>query len=391
MDRVVRLVSMSMARIQDLELSLETYHHPRIEELLMAETAPLLQSLRLNSDDESFYGTECGGIHGFLNEVQMPRLHTMVVILFALPPTIPMLPQLRRLTYVPPMEGGVLGATMSSMLSFLRSAPSLERLEISGTFRSPDEGLEERTMTELPNLSFVFFVTMDFENAALFRLFKYPPSSRVEFISHIPPANTALCTSHLEPILACTMESSDFVATVEAVTFVAVKGSYFSMLAAGPVGPVLEISFLRKDGDLATLFRLCAALPSSNAHTLRICGFSSITAADWAGLFGRYEQVRELTVDEVDGNFLCALFRSSRTGRPPFMRLKRLTLMHCDTKLGPTIVEQIIKEHRILDSPVDVLEIVDCRVMGDIISRLREYVEVEWDANMPDEVIEDED
>ncbi|KAF4566551.1 hypothetical protein EYR36_011982 [Pleurotus pulmonarius] len=244
----------------------------------------------------------------------MPRLHTLDIRFFALPASVCMVPQLRRLSYMPP--GGNL-TTMSTVLSFLRCTPSLEQLEIGGTLQV---GTIECPKVELHKLSLLTLATMQFENSALFRFIDYPPSLRMQFISHSPLATSDLVISDLVPVLT----GSELGSHIETLAFSATKDKRFSVLATSREGPLLEMSLFRMEGESQPLVKFSALVPCSSAHTLCIRGFPSVVLEDWAALFGRHEQVRELTAEQVDENFIRALLEPLQAGRPPFMQLRRL-------------------------------------------------------------------
>lgn len=272
---------------------------------------------------------------------------------------------------------------MSGLLSFLRSTPSLEELEIGHPLMLSDQGISEGcTIVTLPSLSFLSYTTMRVEDAALFRFIRYPPSARIRFLASIPPADEAtLCTSDLVPILThLSHRHGGPLANFGVVSFIA-RGARFGMVVdCRDHGPVVELNFCTTGGDMLSLLRLSAMLPPSSAHTFYICGFPSVEVAEWANLLGRHEHVQSLSAEMVDANFIRALLRPSETELPPFMQLKHLILRHCDIRESAASIERVLDEHRELGSPVDVLKINDCSVTVDIIDRLQGYVRVVWDG-----------
>lgn len=210
----------------------------------------MLQSLAL-ARPHPILNVDNGEIDRFLVEVQMPHLWALDVRSFALPSTLPMLLQLRHLHHVSPW-----GTTVSGMLSFLRSTPSLERLEVSSSFGLSDNGSKEHPTVKLPKLSFLSCTTSDTEGASVFRFLHYPPFLRVKFLSRFPPSDAATCASDLAPILT-RVASSDAAAAVEEIYLVAIMdGVYVHMHVSGHDGLVLDIYFPVEVRELLPLFRL---------------------------------------------------------------------------------------------------------------------------------------
>ncbi|KAG9223478.1 hypothetical protein PLEOSDRAFT_1101198 [Pleurotus ostreatus PC15] len=375
---VLDFVLSHMDRIQDLEVYLNTSIRTKIQEIIdVPNTLCALQSLTMIRSDSIDNGDN-GGIDRFLAEVQLPHLQTLDVRFFVLPPTTSMFPQLRHLHYVSPMYSNP-STTVSQMLLFLRNTPSLERLEIEGSFETSDDGGEECTTVELPKLSVLSYSTVRSEHACLFRFLHYPPSSRVKFVSRTHPTDPAACATELASVFT-RVASSDMAASMEAVSLAGMYRNYFEMRVSDRDGPMLEV-FLPLRGDVLPLFRLSIMLPCSAAHTLHITGFSSVQVAYWASFFNRHERIRNLTAAGVDSNFFRALLKPSENEPPPFTCLGHLLLRHCDINENAAVIERILEEHSTLEGDVDVtLEIWDCRVAVGIISQLKSYAKVEWDG-----------
>ncbi|KAL4257080.1 hypothetical protein AB1N83_011025 [Pleurotus pulmonarius] len=374
---VLSFVFSRIDTIKDIELGLSLSGRPKIEEFFGTQkTAYILQSLRIYRRDTVNDDIPMNGaIHGLLNAIQMPSLRTLEVTSFSLPQSISPLPQLRRLYYSPPLSG-VEEATTSGLLSFLRSAPSLEELEIRHPLQPSGGG---STTVTLPNLSFLSYTTTRVEDSALFRFIHYPSSSRIKFMSSHPPASgTALCSSDLATVLTH-LSHSDRITKCTVASFVA-HGSYFGILVEDCHGLVFDLSFTTREGDILSLLKLSAMLPPSGARTLHICGFHSVSIADWGTLLSRHEQVQDLGVERVDVNFMRALLRPSQTELPPFMQLKRFIINRCDIEESAASIERILVERRELQSPIDVVRISGCRVTVDTINHLEEYADVLWDC-----------
>ncbi|KAL4255145.1 hypothetical protein AB1N83_013757 [Pleurotus pulmonarius] len=394
---VLDFVLSHMPRIRGLEVYMNDSTDVRIQDIIdMGSTQCALQTLTLDNRDYR-YNADNGGVDRFLAEVQMPHLRTLAVRSFTLPSIIPMLPQLRHLYYTSSlMSNSNSNTTVSQMLSFLRSTPSLERLEIVGSFGTSDNGSKECTTVELTKLLSLSYKAARFEHASLLRFLHYPPTSRVKFVSRSSPSDTTTCATELASIFT-RMESSDMAATIETVSLATTDGVYFEMRMSSHDGLMLEIEFPVVGGEMLPLFRLPVMLPCSGAHTLHIREFCSAQVADWASFFTRHGQIQVLTATEVDSNFFRALLKPSESEPPPFMCLEHLFLRFCDIRDSDNaaLVEQILKEHRNLEAHVEVtLEIWDCRVTEDSITRFKAYANVEWDGDqrfVGDSEEEDED
>ncbi|KAF4566553.1 hypothetical protein EYR36_011984 [Pleurotus pulmonarius] len=306
----------------------------------------------------------------------MPYLRTLDVRHFELPQTISVLPQLRRLCYLPPM--GTSRTTVAAMLSFLRSTPSLEHLDILSALRPLDNGGKETATVELTKLSSLSYTTPEFGDLSLFRFLHYPPSLRVKFSSSFPPPDTAACTDDLASILTRVGES-DAAATAEVISLTAMEHDYFDVQVSSHDGPMIDIRFPVL--EILPLLKLPTKLPCSGSRTLRIRGFHSVTVSDWASFFTRHPQVRDLTAVEVDASFFRALLRPSENEPPPFMGIQRLVLSSCDIEEDTTLFKRVLEEHRHLEADVGVtLEIEGCRVAADTIRELEAYAKVVWDG-----------
>ncbi|KAF4566555.1 hypothetical protein EYR36_011986 [Pleurotus pulmonarius] len=319
-----------------------------------------------------------GGVDNFLSEAQMPYLRTLDVRCFELPHTISVLPQLRSLRYMPLI--GTPRTTVAAMLSFLRSTPSLEHLEILGTLRPSDNGGKELATVELTKLSFLSYTTPDYGDISLCRFLHYPPSLRVKFSSLMPSSDTDAYANDLASILT-RVASSDAAAAIDEVSFAAMDGDYFDMQVLGHDGAVLEIHLPVMEGQLPPLLKLPTMLPYSGARTLLIHGFHSVTVADWANIFTRHSQVQHLTVEDVDSNFFRALLKPTENESPPFTHLKSLLLSQCDIGEHMALVKRILEEHRQLDADIGVtIKIERCRVAQDSIRELEACAKVVWDG-----------
>ncbi|KAF4566556.1 hypothetical protein EYR36_011987 [Pleurotus pulmonarius] len=307
----------------------------------------------------------------------MPLLRTLDVSFFGLPHTISVLPQLRDLRYMPPARR----TTVAAMLSFLRSTPSLERLEILGPLGPPDSnGGEEMSMVELMKLSLFSYITPESGDTSLVRFLHYPPSLRVKFSSPIPPFDTATCANDLASILT-RAASSDVAAAIDEISFAVTDGAYFDMQMSGHDGAMLEIHLRVAEGQLLPLLELPAMLPKSNARTLLIRGCHSVTVADWVSIFARHAQIRDLAAADVDSNFLRALSKPSENEPPPFTHLKSLRLSYCDLEEHMALVKRVLAERSQLEAGIGVtIKIERCTVAGDSIRELEAYAKIEWDG-----------
>lgn len=100
---ILSIILVHMDRIGHLEIHSDGARNPnglsKIMEMIGTHNAPsLLQSLHLYNYNP-LYNRE--GIHPIFSAVQLPCLHTLNVKYFALPPAIPVLPQLRHFSYTP--------------------------------------------------------------------------------------------------------------------------------------------------------------------------------------------------------------------------------------------------------------------------------------------------
>ncbi|KAF4571439.1 hypothetical protein EYR36_008776 [Pleurotus pulmonarius] len=341
-------------------------------------TPSSLQSLHLHGRGSlhSVTATELQCVFGIL---QMPCLQTLGVKNVTLPPTIPIFPQLRQLSYTPPLRDNK--ATVASMLSLLRCTPSLEKLEIGSGLATSDEVISGST--KLAKLSYLSYEPTQCEGSSLFRYISYPPSVQVFFRSQFNRAGHRPCLTsehYIEDLktIMSYMSIGNEAAVNAASVHLEDNGSRFIMRVHGGLKLTLDLKITPQ--DVAPLLRLSAMLPRSGAHTFRVYGFPLIKAEDWVTSFAQHECVQTLEISAGESNCVQALLKSSEAERPPFPQLKTLRLYDHDVTLRVALIEQVLKERRKLGTPIDSLVIGSCRVTKDIIERLEECVTVEWDG-----------
>ncbi|KAF4571438.1 hypothetical protein EYR36_008775 [Pleurotus pulmonarius] len=376
-----------MDRIEHLEIDSVASHDSVVLSRIMAmiglnDALDSLHSLRLRRIAGLYNATHSvyDGIHHFFSAIQMPYLQTLDVKGFTLPPTTPVLPQLRQLTYEPPPQAK---SSLATMLSILRSMPSLERLEIGSALQTPDAAIEEGSNVELPKLTHIFYNTTLLKGSSLFRHIRYPSSAQVKFTSQLSydHVHGILCIDDLRAILSH-MGNNDGTASVHSNTIIIhdLDGAHFHMRVSNQDVRVLELHIPTAPQDTLPLFRLSVMFPRSQAQTFRICGFPSIKEGDWASLFRQHEYVQRLEAEEVNLACIRALFKPSDADQPPFPRLKTLQLGNCDVITSATSLLRVLEERRLLGAPIDSLQIFECKVTKNIIDQLEKYVEVEWDG-----------
>ncbi len=384
---VLSAILAHMDRIEHLEIDSVATDDSIVLSRIMAmiglnDALDSLQSLRLRKLAGLYNATHSvhDGIHRFFSAIQMPYLQTLDVEGFTLPPTTPVLPQLRQLTYEPPPQAN---SSLAAMLSILRSMPSLERLEIGSALQTPDAAIEEGSNVELPKLTHIVYNTTHFKGSSLFRHIHYPSSARVKFTSQLSydHVHGTLCIDDLKAIMLH-MGDNDGAASVHSNTVVIhdLDGAHFHMRVSNQDVRVLELKIPTASEDTLPLFRLSVMFPRSQAQTFRLCGFSSVKEGDWASLFRQHEYVQSLEAEEVNLACIRALFKPSDADQPPFPRLKTLQLGNCDIITSATSLVRVLEERRLLGTPIDSLQIFECWVTKDIIGQLDKYVQVEWDG-----------
>ncbi|KAF7424262.1 hypothetical protein PC9H_009568 [Pleurotus ostreatus] len=383
---ILSVILAHMDRIQHLDINSDSGRNSTvllkiIEAIVVgAEVSPLiLQSLHLHARTSplSSIDAACEGIHHVLCTAQMPFLKTLEVIGFTLPPTIPIFSQLRQLSYTPPYH---IVPSVSSILSILRSTPSLRRLEIGGALETSNEVIDESTVVELPELCSLSYTTTQFKGSSLFRQIRYPPSVRVRFRSVISDDDGRItsCADDLKALLSH-IASDDNMLNIVDVSISNPHGASLWMIVADRHGLVLNLHFELSSQPVHHTFKLSLMLPRSQAPIFYVSGFPSINKEDWETLFRRHEHVQKLVTEYVGSSCIQALLKPPAAEQPPFAQLKTLQLCQFDIELNVALVVHLLEERKQLGLPIDLLEIDQCEITKDIVSRLEGYVKVEGD------------
>ncbi|KAF4607488.1 hypothetical protein EYR38_001560 [Pleurotus pulmonarius] len=153
--------------------------------------------------------------------------------------------------------------------------------------------------------------------------------------------------------------------------------------------PLLDVQLAVVRGDPRP-FGFLSMLPSSNVETLHVGMhdfLSSFRNADWANFFGRYEHVRELSVDHVVSPFIRGLMPSGGVSPQALPKLNTIKLRRCvlDTEqvnmswwsvADP--IEQFLRERIRFNMPLEMLEIIDPLVQmnATTIARLQQIIQI---------------
>ncbi|KAL4258544.1 hypothetical protein AB1N83_011312 [Pleurotus pulmonarius] len=334
--------------------------------------------------------------------IQMPSLQILELVGIALPHNLAPLPQLRRL-YLSLSDhydsGSIIRLLnsepvepelpMSTLLSFLDGTPSLEELAVHGILsasRIPIRDLELQTV-KLPSLSWVSFESQHVENVAFFKLIQYPSSARLRLKCTDDPLQMASAMDELETIISHS-SSSEAGAKVDSV-FIDNDQSKLRLQAHIARTPLLDVQLAVVRGDPRP-FGFLSMLPSSNVETLHVGMhdfLSSFRNADWANFFGRYEHVRELSVDHVVSPFIRGLMPSGGVSPQALPKLNTIKLRRCvlDTEqvnmswwsvADP--IEQFLRERIRFNMPLEMLEIIDPLVQmnATTIARLQQIIQI---------------
>ncbi|KAG9223480.1 hypothetical protein CCMSSC00406_0006972 [Pleurotus cornucopiae] len=362
----VKLVMSQISRTQDLLICADNSRLWEVMEIAIAHATPdvptRLQSLVLCNI--SPLASE--SMHRVFTAVQMPLILDLQLYGIRLP-TIPPMPLLRRFYYDQNSFGS---ESMATLLSSLQNTPCLEDLDVGCTFDASAEEMIHYGPVQLPKLKAISFRTNRFEYFSLLQCIRYPPSSLVRFKSKRAPVQLA-DINNVSGIVS-RFASSDVAANINSISLLNEGGPGLRLTAWISNVPALDIHCPISERDTLPLFNLCEMLPASKVRTFRINNFASIKRDNWARVFRRFEQVKDLTV-RFGVVALTALLKSSDEDQPPFPQLKQLTLLNCDFDSREDFalsVEMLLQECVDLHIPIEVLKIRECKIAGGTVRRL---------------------
>lgn len=378
---ILRAVFAHIARIQDLRLE-DSYS--LLMEVFSSAPRTLPTQLRVLHLENQRYRSPSttGGLMHKVFDLSMPFLRDLAICELALPPDIPLMPQLRRLRVSSAATS--CETPLSTLLAFLRSTPSLEELEIENSLTS-GAGASDFPEVHLPRLSWVSLLSAHPDNACLFRYIQYPPSSRVQY--HCTQIHSASVLLPMVAAIESHFASSGVAAKMDKVAFINSGSAHFHL--QGFVGEItsIDIEIGISTRDVLEAFRLHAALPSSNVQTLVLGGpFAAIERTDWSNLFTHFQHVRALVLENVPGELFSMLKRLHETDTQISLpKLKNILLRECsfdgrhaDFSLAGSMLEFFYDRDE-LGKPVETLEIQDCRIIGYTVAELSDVVYTKWD------------